>query len=416
MFSFAASMKSARQLGEVAVGQLARRGRSRRGRSCSGESTRMFAGCGSPWKKPWRKIIVSHVSAMTYARRRRCSIVQCVGLEVGELDALEVLERQHALARVAPVDARHDDVRVPGEVAVERLGVAGLLAVVELLADRARELVDDLAGVDEVERTDALLDEPRGLLEQLDVALDLARRVRPLHLHGDLRPFGSTARCTWPIDAAAIGCSSNSTKRRPIGCCRSSSDDPLDVGERERRDVVLEAAELGDDVRRDDVRARREELPELDERRPELVEHLAQMAPADRVDVSAAARAGLRAANPKPWRTATWAISPSRPMLAVFDFDAMLGVASCCTRPLARERCRHAPVDREHRAGRRPRAVGDEERDRLGDVGAGDRAAEQAPRRIERLDLLERDAVRLGALARGARPTRASSRRRSRRG
>ena len=59
-------------------------------------------------------------------------------------------------------------------------------------------------------------------------------------------------------------------------------DDALDVGVRERLDVVLEAAELGDDVGRDDVRARREELAELDERRPELVEHLPQVPPAKR--------------------------------------------------------------------------------------------------------------------------------------
>ena len=57
-------------------------------------------------------------------------------------------------------------------------------------------------------------------------------------------------------------------------------DDQLDLLERERRDVVLEAAQLGDDVRRDDVGPRREQLPELDERRPELVEHLAQVLPA----------------------------------------------------------------------------------------------------------------------------------------
>ena len=36
------------------------------------------------------------------------------------------------------------------------------------------------------------------------------------------RPFGSTARCTWPIDAAAIGSSSNSRKSRSIGCPSSS--------------------------------------------------------------------------------------------------------------------------------------------------------------------------------------------------
>ena len=43
---------------------------------------------------------------------------------------------------------------------------------------------------------------------------------------------------------------------------------------RDGRDVVLERLELEDDVGRDDVRARREELAELDEGRPELIEHL----------------------------------------------------------------------------------------------------------------------------------------------
>ena len=43
--------------------------------------------------------------------------------------------------------------------------------------------------------------------------------------------------------------------------------------ERDRRGVVLEPAELGDDVGRDDVRPRREQLPELHEGRAELVEH-----------------------------------------------------------------------------------------------------------------------------------------------
>jgi hypothetical protein len=55
------------------------------------------------------------------------------------------------------------------------------------------------------------------------------------------------------------------------------ADHPLHLRERERLDVVLQGAQLGDDVRRDDVRARREQLPELDERRPELVQHLAQV-------------------------------------------------------------------------------------------------------------------------------------------
>jgi len=55
------------------------------------------------------------------------------------------------------------------------------------------------------------------------------------------------------------------------------ADHALDILERKRLHLILQAAQLGDDVRRHDVRPGREQLAELDERRPELVEHLAQM-------------------------------------------------------------------------------------------------------------------------------------------
>ena len=111
------------------------------------------------------------------------------------------------------------------------------------------------------------------------------------------RPFGSVARCTCPIDAAASGCSSNSVNSRSIGLAELLADRALDVRERERAHVVLQAAQLGDDVGRDDVRPRREQLPELDERRAELVEHLAQV-PAARGALDRRV-AGLAARRPR---------------------------------------------------------------------------------------------------------------------
>ena len=91
------------------------------------------------------------------------------------------------------------------------------------------------------------------------------------------RPFGSTARCTWPIEAAASGCLVELEEEPLDRLPELLQDHALDVRERERLDVVLQAAQLGDDVRRHDVGPGREQLPELDERRPELVEHLAQV-------------------------------------------------------------------------------------------------------------------------------------------
>jgi hypothetical protein len=54
-------------------------------------------------------------------------------------------------------------------------------------------------------------------------------------------------------------------------------DDVLDVCVRHRRDRVLQQPQLRQDLRRDDVGSGREQLAELHERRPQLVEHLAQV-------------------------------------------------------------------------------------------------------------------------------------------
>ena len=93
-------------------------------------------------------------------------------VDVGELRPLDELERQHPRPRVAPVDPGDADVRVAGKVPVQLLRVAALEPVVQLLADRAGELVDDLAHVDEVERPDPLLDDSRGLVEEAEVGFD----------------------------------------------------------------------------------------------------------------------------------------------------------------------------------------------------------------------------------------------------
>ena len=167
--------------------------------------------------------------------------------------------------------------RVTGEVAVERLRVASLEPVVELLADRAGELVDELAHVDEVEGPHPLLDESRRLVEEPEVGLDLLRRAGPLHLDGDDVPVrehravhladrGGGDRLGVELDEEALD-----------RLAQVLLDHALDLLVRERAHVVLEAAQLGDDVRREDVRPHREQLAELDEGRAELVEQLAEV-------------------------------------------------------------------------------------------------------------------------------------------
>ena len=138
-------------------------------------------------------------------------------LEIGELDAVEVLEREHARARVCPVDARHRDVRMAGEVLVERIGVACLEPVVQLLPDRARELVDDLARIDEVERADPLLRKPRRLVHEGEVGLDLPGRIRPLHLDHDPSAVRKRRAMDLPDRRGGQRLGSNSVNSRSTG-------------------------------------------------------------------------------------------------------------------------------------------------------------------------------------------------------
>ena len=233
----------------------------------------MFAGCGSEWKNPCRKTIVIHASASRYAMSRRSS-----GRIASRSRSATFVPRRNSSVRIArgrvlPDHARHDDLLVAGEVAVERLGVARLVPVVELEPDRARELVHELLRVHELERLHALAQEPRGLVQQAEVGLDLIGGGRALHLDGDLLPVRQ--------DRAMHLADRRRRERREVELEERAIHPQVELGldgvanllERDRRGGVLQPAQLGDDVRRHDVGARREELAELDERRPELVEH-----------------------------------------------------------------------------------------------------------------------------------------------
>ena len=106
----------------------------------------------------------------------------------------------------------------------------------------------------------------------------MARRVGPLHLDNDF----VAVRQRRAVHLADRRRRDRRLVEAEEGLLERKTEVGLDDGprlrERERADVVLQAAQLGDDVRRDDVGPRREQLAELDERRPELVEHLAEAA------------------------------------------------------------------------------------------------------------------------------------------
>ncbi len=207
---------------------------------------------------------------------------QPLEVEVGDLGPAQELEREDAGGRVLANHAWHDDVAVASEVAVEHLRVARFVAVVELEADRARELVDELLRVHELERLDALLQELRGLVQETDVRLDLTGRRGTLHLDRDFLTVGQHRTVHLPDRGRREG--------REVELEEGSVHAQLELGlhgvpyllERDGRRCILQPPQLDDDVRWHDVRPGGEQLAELDEGRAELVEHQPQAAPAIR--------------------------------------------------------------------------------------------------------------------------------------
>ena len=216
------------------------------------------------------------MSAIRVTTSRRSSGSHPLEIEVRDLAPVQVLERQDPRRGVRADHSRDDDVRIAREVLVEHLGVPRLVAVVELEPDGARELVDELAGIDEVERAHALVQELRRLVEEREVRLDLSGSGGSLHLDGDLSPVGQHRSVHLP-DRRRCHRHDVELEERPLhGQVELGLEDVANVVEAHRSRRVLEAAKLRDDVGRHDVRPRREQLPELHERRPELVEHLAE--------------------------------------------------------------------------------------------------------------------------------------------
>ena len=96
--------------------------------------------------------------------------------ELIEVQPFQVLHGQDPGRAVLGVDARHDDLAVAREVAVELLGVPPFHAVVELLPDRAGEVVHERDRVDERERAYAVADAAGDLVQEPKVGFDLPRR------------------------------------------------------------------------------------------------------------------------------------------------------------------------------------------------------------------------------------------------
>ena len=175
-------------------------------------------------------------------------------VDVRELVPWRQLQREHPSRRVAPDHLRHGNLVGVAEVPPEGLGVARLVLIIQLLPDRARELVDQRLGVDEIERPHPLAHDPRRRPHQLEVGLDLPRRLGPLHLDGDLLAVRER-RAMHLADRRRRDRGLVEAEERLLdGEPELPSTTPRTSARRGRASHRPAASQLGDDVRRHHVR------------------------------------------------------------------------------------------------------------------------------------------------------------------
>ena len=171
---------------------------------------------------------------------------------------------------------------------------------------------------------------------------------------------GAVGRCTLTTTSSPVG------QRRPVHLAdrgrgdralveaeerlldrepELGADHGLDLVERNGRDVVLELAQLGDDVRRDDVGARREQLAELDERR-------ARARPASRAAAVPRSAGGFVRRRAGAARAGSRSRAGSRP-----DRSRTAGPGCAAATPLPPAQCAHL-TRRQDPAGHSPAACG----------------------------------------------------------
>ena len=174
------------------------------------------------------------------------------------------------------VDRRHREARVALEHLAEPVDVRRLHAEVELALERVGEMADDRREVDEPSQAVTVLGLLGEQLEQAEVAHDLLFRAVALHLDDDAVAALERRRMHLADRPGGERLGVDAREHVLPRHAELLLHDGDDLFLRHRRHVVLELRELGDELGRQQVRPRGEDLAELRERRPQLLECCAE--------------------------------------------------------------------------------------------------------------------------------------------
>lgn len=185
---------------------------------------------------------------------RRAELEEHDRAQIGDLRTRDVVHRQHARGRVVGHRLRHREAGEAREVLAEHRQVLGFDPVVELAQQALAELLDEQAHVVAGRGLRIPLDEVRDGFEHFEVVGHLRAHAGPLNLHGHHPPVAQDG-------AMHLRERGGGERRRVEFHERLGQPHPelgahgrLDLGERHRRQVVLQARErlqvgIGEQVR-----------------------------------------------------------------------------------------------------------------------------------------------------------------------
>ena len=189
-----------------------------------------------------------------------------------DLLAADVLHRQHARGRVVIDVLRHDDALELAQVVGEGGEVARFEAVVQLAQDVLAELLQERRELVLAARLRVRVEEGGDVAEDVEVFRHLLADAGALHLDDHVAAVAHQRAVNLSERGGGHGRRVELGERLRDAHAQLGVDDLLDLGERERLNLVLEARERVNVGLRQEVCARGHELRELDEGRPQLLD------------------------------------------------------------------------------------------------------------------------------------------------
>ncbi len=248
--------------------------------------------------------------------RHLLRVVTLAPREVGHLEAIDEVEREHGRRGVGGVNAGDDHEREVAGGGRHVPHVAGLVGEVELLVDGAVELLDDVGRGVDARLLHERLEQPGDVLQEPEVGLELLADARTLDLDRDVGA-GVGARPVHLRDRRAGRRHGVEPGEDLVGrAAEAELDLAADGRDGHGLAGVLEQGELGDPRRREDVAAAGEQLPELHVGGAQVHEHLAEARRVAAIGGRSRPRAsglrsrtGRRGAEPDPLQVSAEAVA-----------------------------------------------------------------------------------------------------------